>query len=133
MSDTNSSQPENKGAITPQEQREKDLTESNELLARQLEELRREKSINHDDAAGQKNTGNRLSFISDFFGSLLSSLGSNHAALSANFGGGVRGAILGALYQSFFISGIIGASYVFYQVTNMQEQSVYIPNEESSR
>jgi hypothetical protein len=133
MSDINGNEGENREVILAKEQREKDLIESNRLLAQQLEELRNEKSFQNKDNNSQRTTGNRLSFISDFIGAILSSLGSSHSALSVNFGGGVRGAVFAAVYQSIFLIGLTAISYGFYQVTNMQEQKVFIPNEEFHR
>jgi hypothetical protein len=110
-----------------------DLIKKNKLLEEEIERLNNERINRESSGISQRNTSNRLSFISDFVSAILSSLGSSHSALSVNFGGGVRGAFFAALYQSFFLIGLIAVSYGFYQITNMQEQRVFIPNEESNR
>jgi hypothetical protein len=113
--------------------RDRDRDRENEELRRQVEELKNTQSLGSTSDSAPKPTANHLSFISDFLGSVLSSMVSSHSALSANFGGGIRGAFFASVYQVIFMAGLASTSYVFYQITNTQEQRVYIPNEESTR
>jgi hypothetical protein len=132
MSDVSSENDNHSQSIDINRERERDRERENEELKRQIEELKNAQNPSTNSDSLSKATPNRLSFISDFLVAIMSSLVSSHNALSANFGGGIRGAVFGAIYQSIFIIGLSTISYITYITVNSQEQSVYIPNEENS-
>jgi hypothetical protein len=133
MSDVSNENDNHSQSIDRERDREREIERENRELREQIEELKNAQNPSNDNGSMSKITPNRLSFISDFLGAIMSSLVSSHNALSVNFGGGIRGAVLGAIYQSIFIIGLSAISYVVYITVNTQEQRVYIPNEESSR
>jgi F0F1-type ATP synthase assembly protein I len=97
------------------------LKSENEALKEQLDRLK-----NPQTQSGGNSDG-KLSIISDFINSLLVGFVNSHSALTKNFGGGVRGAIIGAIFLVIFFIGLSAIGYLTYETIYSTEQKVYIP------
>jgi hypothetical protein len=119
MSDTEQGNQDN--GLTEQDK----LKSENEALKKQLEELQDVHS-----QRGTEKTG-KLSWVSDFINSILVGFVDSHSALTKNFGGGFRGALVGATFLIVFFIGLTTIGYVTYETINSSEQKVFMENEPS--